>query len=88
MMWITTTLAIAGDEWPEDDILDPETAVEWIQEARGTSHANVAFVKDEDDGREVLRGLGLTPGEIEDRFAFAAGAYRAALADDICGCQG
>jgi hypothetical protein len=88
LKWITTTLAVAGDEWPEEDILDADEAVEWIIEARGTDHVNVAFVQDDATARQVLAGLGLDEHEIEDRFSFAAGAYRAALADHTCGCQG
>ena len=87
LKWITTTLAVAGDEWPEEDILDADEAVEWITEARGTDHANVAFVKDEATARDVLAGLGLDEDEIEDRMTFAAGALRVAL-DHACGCQG
>lgn len=85
LKWITTTLAIAGDEWPEEDVLDADEATTWIQEARGSGRTHVAFVENEVTARQVLDNLGLSEEEIEDRFSFAAGAYRAALVADDCG---
>jgi hypothetical protein len=66
--WITPSLAVVGDDWPEELIVDdPLQAVRWIR----ARHGNAALVRDEETAMKVMKALDMKPGDIVDRLHFA-----------------